>query len=808
MTNKTIIIDAAHREETRVAVLDNGILQDFDREALAVKQLKGNIYLAKITRVEPSLQAAFIDYGEDRHGFLPFADIHPEYFNLPEAEKQKLHELLTAHDASNSAAAAAADVAAEADSEEAEIDTTNSRSNLRNEGDNGAELRSRSVDGDAGNDDRDDRASENRRDDRRPSRDGEARSSRDGESRGRDGDRDSRSGREGGGRDDRRSRGGRVRDDRGRDGGRGRDGRDGQERDSRNGEFRGENRGRDDRNNPREREEDEPTITTGSYSVEDETDSYSGNIHSIYKRYNIQDVIKPGQTFLIQVTKEERGNKGASMTTYISLAGKYCVLMSNTPNKGGVSRKVDNFRDRKILKAILGELAIPVDRSVIIRTAGVGKKPEEIKRDYEYLNRLWESIREMSKTSTAPTFVHAEDDVIKRCLRDVYNEQVAEVIVEGQQAFDTVSNFIKATMPFSQHNIIFHDDRVPVFNKYRVEQQISALYEKNIPLKSGGSIVVDHTEALVAIDVNSGRATKESGIEETAYQTNLEAAREIARQLRLRDLAGLVVIDFIDMYDQKHRRAIERTLRDELQNDRARIQLGRISLFGLMEMSRQRLGASLFETITEPCKHCEGTGYIRSVEILAVGILRSIRYACADKQVGVIYVYTSPEVISYLANYKKHDIIATEKNYNVHIFMHHSDDVGSGGFTIKKRKGLSDEERRELEMEVTTGKVNQLGLEREFIDSDATVMDRPIAERTGAGFDRPNRDEFNSSNGPRDNRHGGDRNNNRNRNNNNRFNNNKKYRGNGNNDRRRFDDRGGQPSSGGGLLGSIFKMFK
>ncbi len=588
MTQKTILIDAAHREETRIAVLDDGILQDFDREAIAIKQIKGNIYLAKVTRVEPSLQAAFVDYDGNRHGFLPFADIHPDYYTLSESEKQKLKD-------SNKAVQPKHD------------------------------------------EDEDDSEHQNRPNTRRPE----------------------------------------------------------------------------------DHEEASESFVTGSYSVEDETGSYSGNIHNIYRKYNIQDVIKPGQLLLIQATKEERGNKGASMTTYVSLAGKYCVLMSNTPNKGGVSKKVDNFRDRKLLKSILNDLGVPDDRSVIVRTAGVGKKPEDIKRDYEYLSRLWDSIKEASKTSRAPSFIHAEDDVIKRCIRDVYNEQVSEVVVDGKSAFDAVMSFVKLTMPNGTHNIKLHEERVPIFNKYRVEQQISSLYEKQIVLPSGGSIVIDNTEALVAIDVNSGRATKESGVEETAFTTNFEAVKEIARQLRLRDLAGLVVIDFIDMYDQKHRRNVERALRDELQNDRARIQLGRISVFGLLEMSRQRLGASFFETITEPCKHCNGTGYVRSVEILAVSILRSIRHACADNQVGVIYVYTTNEVIAYLMNYKKNDIISTEKNYNIHIFMHPSEDVGSQGFTIKKRKSLSDEERREIEMEVVTGKVNQLGLEKSYFDDSS-----------------------------------------------------------------------------------------
>ena len=642
MTNKTILIDAAHREETRVAVLEDGILQDFDREAVAIKQIKGNIYLSRVTRVEPSLQAAFVDYGSDRHGFLPFADIHPDYYQISEAERQKLREMNSNQPA------------AKLDEEETAAPQSNRQAGA-------------------------------------------------------------------------------------------------------------------------EQDDDSESIVTGAYSVEDETGNYRGNIHNIYKRYQIQDAIKPGQLILVQCAKEERGNKGASMTTYISIAGKYSVLMANTPNKGGVSKKVDNFRDRKLLRSILNELNVPADRSVIIRTAGVGKKPEEIKRDCDYLSRLWDSIKEASSTSKAPAFIHAEDDVIKRCIRDVYNEQVSEVVVEGAEAFETVMNFVKLTMPHSAHNVKLHDERVPVFNKYRVEQQISALYEKQINLPSGGSIVIDHTEALVAIDVNSGRSTKESGVEETAVTTNLEAVKEIAKQLRLRDLAGLVVIDFIDMYDQKHRRNVERALRDELQNDRARIQLGRISVFGLLEMSRQRLGASFFETITEPCKHCSGTGYVRSVEILAVSILRSIRHACADKQAGVIYIYTNSETIAYMMNFKKGEIVSTEKNYDVHIFMHPSDDAGSQGFSIKKRKSLSDEERREIEMPVTTGKVNQLGLEKSYF------------ENLSQGDEREEESDRGNNRRPR------------NDNNNYRKNNNRR-------DKRKFDPRNNNNRKK-SFLGSVFSIF-
>jgi len=649
--NKTIIIDAAHKEETRIAVLENGILQDFDRDALAIKQIKGNIYLAKVTRVEASLQAAFVDYGSDRHGFLPFSDISPDYYQLSEEEKQKIKDLTK-------------ESIKVKEEESEEIPTSYSSSAQSSE---------------------------------------------------------------------------------------------------------------------------EPEVSVGSYSVEEETDLSSAGNNNFYKRYNIQDVIKPGQAILVQTLKEERGNKGASMTTYISLAGKYCVLMANTAGKGGVSKKVDNFRDRKLLRSILEEINVPTDKSVIIRTAGVGKKPDDIKRDYDYLARVWNSIRETALTSKAPTFIHAEDDIIKKCIRDVYNDSVSEVVVEGKEAYESVINFVKLTMPEGLSNVKLHDERVPIFNKYKVEQQISTLYEKQVSLPSGGSIVIDHTEALVAIDVNSGRSNRETGVEETAYATNLEAVRELARQLKLRDLAGLVVIDFIDMYDQRHRRNVERALRDALQYDRARIQLGRISTFGLMEMSRQRLGASFFETITEPCVHCNGTGYIRSVEIVAVSILRAIRHSCVDRQAGAIHVYTSAEVMAYILNYKRNEINATEKNYDIHIFLHNDENAGINGFNIKKRKGLSDEEKRELEMEVSTGKVNQMGIERNFIDE--------ISEEIGSDSEK---DPANNSN---DNRHK-NRKNNRDRN---RGNNNKDRRNDNFNKNKKPNHNNPKPKS---LVGSIIGLFK
>jgi ribonuclease E len=574
---KTIIIDAAHQEEKRVAVLENGILQDFNREALSIKKLKGNIYLGKIIRVEASLQACFVDYGSQKHGFLPFSDIHPQYYSITDEEKQKLFESY----------------------------------NIENN-----------------NEEEDD-------------------------------------------------------------------------------EFEEDNIVKKD-------DTAQDSIVTGSFSVEDETENYRGNISAIHKKFNIQDVIKPNQFILVQVTKEERGNKGASMTSYISIAGKYCVLMANTPNKGGVSKKVENFRDRKHLRSIIKELDVPNSRSVIIRTAGVGKKAEEIKRDYEYLEKLWSTIQEVVEKSKSPTFIHAEDDIIRKSIRDIYDENTKEVIIEGEEAYESVLNFAKLSISEPCKNIKLYNDRVPIFNRLRVEQQINELYDKEINLKSGGSIVIDHTEALVAIDVNSGKSTKDSAVEDMALNTNLEAVKEIARQLRLRDLAGLIVIDFIDMSDAKNRRNIERALRDELQEDRARIQLGRISIFGLLEMSRQRLAASFFESITEPCKSCSGTGFVRSVEIVAVSILRAIRHACNDKQANVIYIYTSPQTISYMMNFKRNEIVKTEKNYGIHIFMHCHDEVGVSGFQIKKRKGLSEEESREIEMKIESGQVNRSNFEKDF----------------------------------------------------------------------------------------------
>jgi ribonuclease E len=586
---KKLLIDSAYPEETRVALLENNKIQDFDRESLSVKQLKGNIYLAKITRIEPSLQSAFIDYSGDKHGFLPFADIHPDYYNIPENFKTNLAKVK--HFASND-----------------DINSLEKKTkDILLEENNNYEILSN-------NDIQDNSVQENKTD----------------------------------------------------------------------------------------------------LNDTDEENEIESELDTRYKKLQIQDVLKEGQYLLVQVLKEERGNKGVALTTYISLAGKYCVLMTNNGGKGGVSKKILNLRDRKILKNIIKNLQVPEDRSIIIRTAGVGKKPEEILRDYIYLMKLWNNIKKASIESKTPTFIHAEDDVIKRCIRDLYNESVNEIIIEGEIAYKKVRGLLEMVNPNKPTNIKLHKERIPLFHRYDIEQQILELYTNKAILPSGGSIVIDQTEALVAIDVNSGKATQEKTVEEMAVAINIEATKEIARQLRLKDMAGLIVIDFIDMFDPKNRRIVERSLRDALMSDRARTQISRLSMFGLLEMSRQRLGGNLITKVSEPCSCCKGSGVVRSKEIVALNILRAIRAAADDKNTGVVHVFTSEKIALYMLNYKREDIADLEKRYKIHLFLNHEENLDSL-YYIRKRKKLSEEERRELNPKALVGKVDS-SLEKEYID--------------------------------------------------------------------------------------------
>lgn len=592
-----MLIDARHREETRVAVVTGNRIEEFDFESAEHKQIKGNIYLAKVTRVEPSLQAAFVDYGGNRHGFLAFAEIHPDYYQIPKEDRERLLA---------EEAAAAAEEAALREQEE-------------DEGEEPAELMRSDAVGDEDSDlievESDDSVdiidiSEGEEpelddDDSEESSDGET------EGLGSNNGRNNRRGRGKGGR----------------------------------------NNGRTGRGNTKAKASDEARAKR----------------LNIRKRYKIQDVIHRRQVLLVQVVKEERGNKGAALTSYLSLAGRYCVLMPNTSHGGGISRKINSAADRKRLKTIISDLALPSTMGCIIRTAGLARTKPEIKRDFDYLARLWDEIREKTLKGAAPALIHTDSDLIKRAIRDIYNKEIGEVMVEGADGFKAARDFMKLLMPSHAKHIQQYADPVPLFQRYSVEDQLNAMYHPIVQLKSGGYIVINPTEALVSIDINSGRSTKEHGIEATALSTNLEAAREIARQLRLRDMAGLVVIDFIDMENHSNGRKVERAMKDALKNDRARIQVGRISSFGLMEMSRQRLRTGVLEASTRECPHCEGTGLVRTESSSALSALRLIEDEAARGNGNAIQLQASQEASIYVLNHKRAELAEIEGRYHVHV---------------------------------------------------------------------------------------------------------------------------------------------
>lgn len=539
MTTKKMLIDATHPEETRVVIIAGNRLEDFDVEVESRRQLKGNIYLAKVTRVEPSLQAAFVDYGGNRHGFLAFDEIHPDYYQIPVADR----EALLAEDEADGSD----DAAEEESSEEGGVETLG--------GDDSEEVEAR-------------RPVKHRR------------------------------------------------------------------------------------------------------------------------HYKIQEVIKRRQILLIQVVKEERGTKGAALTTYLSLAGRYCVLMPNTARGGGISRKIANGTDRKRLKTILNDLKIPKGMAVIVRTAGSKRSKAEIKRDYEYLTRLWSNVREHTLESIAPCLIHEEGNLIKRSIRDLYTKDIEEVIVDGDEGYRAAKDFMKLLIPSHAKRVQPHkDSSVSITHAYNVESQLDAIHSPEVQLKSGGYIVINPTEALVSIDVNSGRATKERNIEETALKTNLEAATEIARQLRLRDLSGLIVIDFIDMEVNRNQTKVERQFKDAMRSDRARIQIGRISSFGLLELSRQRLRPSLIETSSEPCPHCGGTGNRRSTESTALQMLRAIEDEGANRRADSVTVYMPNSVALYLLNHKRQIMAEIEQRCSISIFLENDDALIPPDYRIEWENG-------------------------------------------------------------------------------------------------------------------------
>lgn len=559
--SKKMLIDATHAEATRVVVLDNGRLDELDVDTSTKKQIKGNIYLAKVIRVEPSLQAAFVDYGGNRHGFLAFGEIHPDYYQIPTADREKLKEMMATSQAEKQ---------------------------------------------------------EDLEEDRAPQKGRAAKAASH---------------------------------------------HDEEVIESSQEPLLDEDH---EETHPMEDETAESHPKTSLEVVsEAETEEVAPKRPTFFKRYKIQEVIRQGQVMLIQVVKEERGNKGAALTTYLSLAGRYSVLMPNNGKGGGVSRKITNAKERKEMRAIVDSLPIPQGMSVIVRTAGSGKKKAEIKRDYDYLIKTWMKIRDNTLESMAPKLIHEEGDIIKRSLRDGFTPDIEEIWVEGDTTFKNTKEFMKILMPGQVKKIKQYKGDMPMFQTYQVENQLEAIHNNVVQLKSGGYLVIDQTEALVAVDVNSGRATKERDIEETALRTNLETCDELARQLKLRDLAGLIVIDFIDMDEAKNNSAVERRLKEALKKDRARIQVGKISGFGLMEMSRQRLHSSFLESSYKVCSCCGGKGVVRLVESCATRVMYLLEDA-ANRYNNTTLVMSLPmEVATYVLNQKRDNLSRLETKYNV-----------------------------------------------------------------------------------------------------------------------------------------------
>ena len=715
---KKMLIDATHAEETRVVVVEGNKVEEFDFESENRRQLAGNIYLAKVTRIEPSLQAAFIDYGGNRHGFLAFSEIHPDYYQIPVADREALMEEERAF----------SEALRRKDDEEESDELLETGSQNKEEVVEDSEIAQSSMTIDA----KVDEESGSLADEKATSK---VKSTRSGTKK-RQSLKKKATGKKLETEEITISEEKIEKKPRGRP-------KKSSKPIAANIETDAEDfvAKSDDTNAP-EQDKTETQATDGSETgvkrrryrkrsrksnsvissvvsqpldeipdlgseengsefdddpkkeieavseIDDEQD-----IRRIRKprqrRYKIQEVIKVRQIMLVQVVKEERGNKGAALTTYLSLAGRYCVLMPNTARGGGISRKITNLSDRKKLKEIANEIDVPTGAGLIVRTAGAKRTKTEIKRDYEYLQRLWEQIRELTLKSIAPSKIYEEGDLIKRSIRDLYNRDIEEVLVEGERGFKNAKDFMKMIMPSHTKNVKHYDDGLPLFARYQVESYLSAMFNPVVQLRSGGYIVIGITEALVAIDVNSGRATKEGSIEDTALKTNLEAADEISRQLRLRDLAGLIVIDFIDMDERKNNANVEKRIKDKLKSDRARIQVGRISGFGLLEMSRQRLRPGMLEATTQSCQSCHGTGLIRSDDNLALSILRQIEEEGVRKRSQEVLVKCPVSIANFIMNQKREYIASIEKNYGLSVRVEGDLNLVSPEYSIEKLKSAT-----------------------------------------------------------------------------------------------------------------------
>jgi len=662
-----MLIDASHEEETRVVVVRGNRIEEFDFESQHKKQIRGNIYLAKVTRVEPSLQAAFVDYGGNRHGFLAFAEIHPDYYQIPLADRQALMQQ-EAEDQRKIAEAEAADPVVDlANQDQPDIGIAAPAAEPVSEA--GAEaaeatpVEAVAVEEEAEKPKAKPKRSRARKKpaeaaaDEAPAAEAAAAEGESAPSSDNNDDDGSTPG----------EMAAMV------------------ETDSISEDVDARRGGRNDDFDDDDDDDHGEKEVIESVGAEDAMEEVPDRVvRKPRKQYRIQEVIKRRQILLVQVAKEERGNKGAALTTYLSLAGRYSVLMPNTARGGGISRKITQPQDRKRLKEIARELDVPQGMGVILRTAGANRTRVEVKRDFEYLMRLWENVRTLTLSSTAPTLVYEEGSLIKRSIRDLYNKDISEIIVSGEEGYREAKDFMKMLMPSHAKVVQPYRDLHPIFARSGIEAQLDRMLQPQVTLKSGGYLIMNQTEALVAIDVNSGRSTREHSIEETALQTNLEAAEEVARQLRLRDLAGLIVIDFIDMEEKRNNRAVEKKLKDCLKNDRARIQVGRISHFGLLEMSRQRIRASVLESTTQICTHCGGTGHVRSQSSVALHVLRGVEEYLLKNTTHDITVRTTPEIALYLLNHKRSSIVDYENRFGVSIFIESDVSIGSSHFAIDR----------------------------------------------------------------------------------------------------------------------------
>ncbi|MDX8440090.1 Rne/Rng family ribonuclease [Mesorhizobium australafricanum] len=684
MPNK-MLIDASHPEETRVVVVRGNRIEEFDFESQDKKQLKGNIYLARVTRVEPSLQAAFVEYGGNRHGFLAFSEIHPDYYQIPVADRQALlraeaqeaededdeeaesgeeqqardrggrrnrrrggknrdrgeHKHAASENEESPTEAVAVDETAAEIAEEAAGETADAPAENAETVSEAVEAASETAEEPAAGTGGDDTADD---EEGKPSEGGPSSIAASVEA-------------------DVISEAVAQAD-----------------QPEQAGEATASDNDRGMLEEVSASHSDEHEVE--SVGAEDALEEIRNRRKPVRRQYKIQEVIKRRQILLVQVVKEERGNKGAALTTYLSLAGRYSVLMPNTARGGGISRKITNAQDRKRLKEVVADLEVPQGMGVILRTAGESRTKAEIKRDYEYLMRLWENVRNLTLQSSAPALVYEEGSLIKRSVRDLYNKDIDEILVSGEDGYREAKDFMRMLMPSHAKVVQPFRDTTPIFVRNGIEAQLDRMLQPQVTLKSGGYIIINQTEALVSIDVNSGRSTKEHSIEETALHTNLEAAEEVARQLRLRDLAGLIVIDFIDMEENRNNRSVEKRLKDHLKNDRARIQVGRISHFGLMEMSRQRIRASVLESTMKPCPHCGGTGHVRSDSSVALMVVRAIEEFLLKDSRSHIIVRTPAATALYVLNHKRANLVELEARFGLTITIEADETLGTQHYSI------------------------------------------------------------------------------------------------------------------------------